>query len=69
MFVRAFALAVEFGFIIAIPLVIFGLLGKYLDNRLHTHYILLLGVLLALGASTAALWIRFRQIIKDMKQN
>lgn len=49
--VFAFSFIGEIGFATALPLVIFGLLGRYLDNRYHTGNILFL-IGLGLGTVT-----------------
>ena len=49
------SLAFEMGFIIALPLLAFGLAGKYLDQRFETAPLLtLIGIILAISSTT--LW-------------
>ena len=60
--------ASEFGFIIALPLVAFIFLGKYLDNRANTKYFTLIGVLLALTLSVTWLYKRIQLILKDFRK-
>jgi F0F1-type ATP synthase assembly protein I len=58
----SFSLIGQIGFAVAIPLVVFGLLGKYLDNKLNTSpYLLLVG--LAIGTIIA-----FVTVVKIAKQ-
>jgi F0F1-type ATP synthase assembly protein I len=58
-------LATEMGFIIALPLLVFILIGKKLDLRFHTTpWLTLVGILLAIGASTAWLTKRLKEYIK-----
>ncbi len=66
---KTFSFATEFGFIIALPLIVFGYIGKYLDKRFGTKYIVLIAVLLAITAST--LWIsrRLKDILKDLQNH
>jgi hypothetical protein len=46
-------LAFDMGFVIAVPLVALGLLGKYLDGRLETKpWLTLAGIFLAIVIST-----------------
>lgn len=53
-------LAFELGYLIAIPLVVFALAGRYADMRFGTApFLLLLGMALALGTS---LWLIARKI-------
>ena len=60
--------ASEFGFIIALPLVAFIFLGKYLDTRANTKYFTLIGVLLALTLSVTWLYKRIKVILKDFRK-
>lgn len=60
--------ATEFGFIIALPLIVFAYIGKRLDAQHHTHYYALLGVLLALTTTIVWLTQRIRQILRRLKQ-
>ncbi|MBI4053923.1 MAG: AtpZ/AtpI family protein [Candidatus Doudnabacteria bacterium] len=64
---KIISFAFEFGFIIALPIVIFLLAGKYLDDRLGTApYLKILGVLLAIITTTIWLTRRFAEILKAM---
>jgi ABC-type sulfate transport system permease component len=57
-----------FGFVIAVPLVLFGLAGKWLDARQHTNKLFtLIGILAALVVSTAFLIRRLRSIMLSIK--
>ena len=59
------SLASQLAFIIALPLFIFGLVGKWLDNELGTKpWITLGGVLIAIAATTAWLTFRFKAMLK-----
>lgn len=66
-FLKAFQIAGEFGFIIALPLIGLGFLGKWMDARYHTKYFVLIGVLLAIGLSTAWLTKSIKDMLKDLK--
>jgi F0F1-type ATP synthase assembly protein I len=58
-------LAFELGFIIAIPLVLFGFIGKWLDQKFGTDpWLALASVLLAIVATTVWITRRFREILK-----
>jgi undecaprenyl pyrophosphate phosphatase UppP len=59
------AIAVEFGFIIAIPLVVFGFLGKWLSNKYDNKLFLAGALVLALLISTICL---YRMIFKLYKK-
>jgi hypothetical protein len=65
---KTFGFAVEFGFVIALPLIAFIYAGKYLDSRYHTKYFALLGVLFALFLSTSWLYRRMKSIFEDLKR-
>ncbi len=64
---KAGNLVLEFGFIIALPLLAFGYLGKLLDERNATQYLKLIGILLALIISTTWLYRRIKEILKDLR--
>lgn len=53
-FAKAFSLAIQFAFIILIPLFVFGSFGKWLQNRDGNKLWLIAGLLLAL--TTTVLW-------------
>jgi flagellar biogenesis protein FliO len=58
-------LSAELGFIIALPLVAFGLLGKWLDSRLGTEpWLTIAGILFAIVSTTIWLIRRFKEYIK-----
>ena len=57
------------GFLIAVPLVIFGLLGRFLDKRFDTSpWLLLTGLFISLIISSIAVMIKTLQIVKEMEQ-
>src|SRR3989344_762338 len=58
-------LAFELGYTIAIPLVFFALLGKFVDKLLGTSPILLLaGILLSILASSFLVYRKMKEILK-----
>ena len=60
----AVRLAWSLGYIIAIPAVLFGFGGAYLDRMLHTSpWLLLLGLALAMGISTIGVYRRLKEIL------
>lgn len=62
---RLVSLASELGFIIALPLVAFGFLGKWLDAKWGTEpWLTIIGILLAIVATTVWLTRRFKELIK-----
>ncbi|OGE87649.1 MAG: hypothetical protein A3J07_02950 [Candidatus Doudnabacteria bacterium RIFCSPLOWO2_02_FULL_49_13] len=56
----------ELGYIIALPLVIFALAGKWADARManDTPWITLIGIFLAIGLTTVWLTQRLKKYIK-----
>ena len=64
---NALSFATDFGFIIALPLIGLGFLGKWLDARLHTKYITLLSILLAITLSTIWMTRKIKTILADLK--
>jgi hypothetical protein len=66
-FIKSLNIAVEFGFIIVLPLLGFGYLGKYLDNRYGKEFFVLIGILLALAASGIWFYKRINELLKDLK--
>ncbi len=59
-------LAWDFGYIIAIPLVVFALAGKWVDRHYghETQWVTLIGILLALVTTTIWLVNRLKKYIK-----
>lgn len=61
---HAWALAGELGYTIAIPIVIFALLGRFADKTLGTSpWLLLLGILISIFASSYLIYRKMREII------
>jgi hypothetical protein len=59
------SLAVEFGFIIALPLVFFALVGKWLDHKYGTSpWLTLSGIVLAIASTTIWMTKRIKVYIK-----
>lgn len=62
-------LFLNLGFIIAIPLVIFTLGGRYLDNHLQTSPLfLLIGILFSIISSSIWLVIHFKRYLKLIEE-
>lgn len=62
-------LAAEFGFVIALPLVLLGLGGKWLDSHYHTNKAFaLVGILLALVLSSTVLGRRLNSIRLELNK-
>lgn len=61
----ALSLAWELGYSIAVPLVIFALLGRWLDKKLATSpWLFLLGVVLAVSISSYLVYRKTMEIIR-----
>lgn len=58
----SFALIGQIGFATALPLVIFGLLGKYLDTKFNTAPALLL---IGIAIATVQVYYYIRAIVKN----
>lgn len=62
----ALNLATELGYLIAIPLVIFALIGRLLDKKFHTSpWLLLTGILISLAISSFLIYKKTAEIISD----
>lgn len=66
----ALGLAWEFGYLIALPLVIFGLGGRWLDRQLGTSpWLLLGGMAVAITLTTIFLVRKFSKMIRQAEQS
>ena len=63
----AYELATEFAFLIAVPLIGFLLLGKWLDAKYHQKFFVFIGLFLALATSSIAIGKRINRIRRDLK--
>jgi hypothetical protein len=64
---KAFVFVCELGFVIAVPILAFGFIGKWLDARYHTRYWTLLGILLAITVSAVFITRRLRELLNDIR--
>lgn len=65
---QALGLAWELGFIIAIPLVVFGSIGKYADGYFNTKpWLTLLGIFLSIIITVIWLYRRLKPLIPSVK--
>ena len=55
----------EFAVYIALPLIVFIWLGKKLDVRLHTKFLVIIGIFLALGLSSYLIYKKIKEV-KDL---
>lgn len=68
-FWKALGMAWELGYIIAIPIVILGLGGRFLDKRLETSpWLFLTGVLVSIILTSFGLVWKFKKLLKDVEQ-
>lgn len=63
----AISIAFEIGFIIALPVTILALLGKHLDLKYHTHFIVYIAMAVALFCSAIWLYVRLEELVNKMK--
>lgn len=66
---KVYIFALEFGFVIALPLIGFVYLGKDLDNRWNTDFVSLIGIGTALMVSTFIIYRRIKTIQKNLKNS
>ena len=63
---EALGLAWGLGYRIAVPIVVFGLLGRFLDTKLGTSFVfLLIGIFFALGTSSYLIYKQLKDILKE----
>jgi hypothetical protein len=59
------SLALELGFIIALPLIVLGSIGKWLDQRFSTEpWLTLLSIFLSIAATTFWIAIKVKPLMK-----
>ncbi len=62
--IRVWSLAWELGYTIAIPIIVFALLGRFADKYLNTSpFLLLLGILISIFVSVFMLYKKVKEII------
>lgn len=65
---RIASLALELGFIIALPLVFFAFIGRWFDNKFQTFpWLTLVGIFLAIFSTTVWLTKKFRNFLPTNK--
>ncbi len=62
-----FEAGIEFAVIIALPLIVFTLLGKWLDTKHNTHAYVIVGILLALSISVAGITKKIKDYQRILK--
>ncbi len=70
LYLKTFHFAIEFGFMIVVPLLGFIYLGKFLDNRYNSgnQLYIYVGIVLALITTCLLFMKKIRDIMKDMEQ-
>ena len=66
---KAFQISAEFGFVMALPLIGLGLLGKWMDSRYNSGLFLPLGIITSLIISSTWLYRIIKQLSKDIKND
>ena len=65
---KAWSLAGQLGYMIAIPIVVFALLGRLADKYAGTSpWLLLLGILLSIFISTYLIYKKTAEVMKDIE--
>ena len=65
---RVMSVAFELGFIIALPIVLLGLGGKWLDTRYGTGYFIYIGIAIAIILTSTWMYSRFKAFIDKLKE-
>jgi|GEM_PF-2608069 len=61
------SVALEMGFILALPIVVLGLIGKHLDRVHHIHVFVYIAIPIALALSVVWLYQRFKSFVQKLK--
>lgn len=65
----ALSIALQFGYTIAVPIVILALVGRLLDKRFDTSpWMLIGGILLSIAISSVALVMKFTKILAQINE-
>ncbi len=65
---RVMSVAFELGFLIALPIVAFALLGKWLDHKQGTGFYVYLGIILAIFVSSITVYRRFAALVDKLRE-
>jgi magnesium-transporting ATPase (P-type) len=57
-----FSIATDFGLIIAVPLIVFTYLGKWLDNKYSQKYFILIAIILAITTSSVGIYKQIKKL-------
>lgn len=66
--VSLYGVAIDFALIIAIPLIVLAILGKYLDNRYNTKFFILIGLFIAIIVSVIGIKNQIKKLQELMKK-
>jgi F0F1-type ATP synthase assembly protein I len=67
--IQTISLSLQLGFMIALPVVIFTIVGRILDKTLlTTPLFLVLGIILALAVSTILIYQKIKVILKESEK-
>ena len=64
---QVLGVAFELGFIIALPIVLFAFLGKWLDRHFHHSFYIYVGIVLALTSSVLWIYARLQPLVSRLQ--
>lgn len=65
--VSMYSVAIDFAFIIAVPLIAFVYIGRWADQRYNTKYLVLIGILIGLTISTVGIAKQIKKLSDQLK--
>jgi cobalamin biosynthesis protein CobD/CbiB len=65
---KVFGVAFEMGFIIALPIVLFGFAGKWLDAKYQTHFFVYIAIAVSLIFSGIWLYKRLAELARKLQE-
>lgn len=65
--VSMYSVAVDFAFMIAVPLIAFVFLGKWVDAKFETKYFVVVGIVLGIATSAIAIGQQIKKLSKQVK--
>ncbi len=66
--IKVIGIAFELGFIIALPIVALGLIGKKIDQKFSTHFFVFIGIALAISLTTVWIYRRFEGMLETLRR-
>ncbi|MEK7570591.1 MAG: AtpZ/AtpI family protein [Patescibacteria group bacterium] len=68
-FWKALGIAWELGYVIAIPIVVLGIVGRFLDKHFGTSpWLFLAGVIISITLTSFGLVWKFKKLIREVEQ-